>query len=76
MQDPAVLAQPAGDASLNRIHQLFDLRCAQAPQQVFMHTVQGPITFADLGAMVDALEAELRAQGVLEGDRVLIVAEN
>lgn len=84
MPVPTTPTLPLGEApltptltrTLTRIHQLFDLRRAQAPQQVFMHTLQGPITFATLGAMVDALEAELRAQGVQEGDRVLIVAEN
>ena len=75
MPTPAVPALPSGD-TLERIHQLFDLRRAQSPRQVFMHTLQGPITFAALGAMVDALEAELHAQGVQAGDRVLIVAEN
>ena len=34
------------------------------------------MTYRDVGALVDALEAELRADGVRPGDRVMVVAEN
>ena len=34
------------------------------------------MTYAQVGALVDALEAELRADGVRPGDRVMVVAEN
>ena len=34
------------------------------------------MTYAQVGALVDTLEAELRADGVRPGDRVLAVAEN
>jgi malonyl-CoA/methylmalonyl-CoA synthetase len=59
-----------------RIHHLFDAWLARAPQQVFIHLPDSQWTFARLGAVVDAAEAELREQGVGSGDRVLIVAEN
>jgi len=62
--------------ALSRIHQLFDARCAQAPDRVFMYTPDGPWTLAGLAQRVDALQAELYGLGVGEGDRVLIVAEN
>ncbi len=63
-------------AGLSRIHELFDLRRAQSPQQVFLHLPERTLNFAALGELVDRLEAELRAQGVLTGDRVLVLAEN
>lgn len=70
------LATPRSFAGLTRIHELFDQRLAMNPQQPFLYTLQGRLSFAELGAMVDALAQELRAQGVVKGDRVLIVAEN
>lgn len=72
----ANLATSQPFAGLTRIHELFDQRLAMHPQQSFLYTQQGQLSFAELDAMVDALAQELRAQGVLEGDRVLIVAEN
>ncbi|MDY0107400.1 MAG: class I adenylate-forming enzyme family protein [Giesbergeria sp.] len=60
-----------------RIHQLLDRWLAEAPQQPFIHLQDGrSLSFADLGALTDAAEAELRALGVRPGDRVLAVAEN
>ena len=59
-----------------RIHELFDARRAEAPQREFLFTPEGTLTLGDLGQRVDALAQELRDSGVLEGDRVLIVAEN
>jgi len=60
-----------------RIHQLLDRWLADAPGQPFMHLPDGRrLSFADLGALTDAAEAELRSLGVRAGDRVLVVAEN
>lgn len=60
-----------------RIHQLLDRWLAEAPGQPFIHLPDGrSLSFADLGALTDAAEAELRALGVRAGDRVLVVAEN
>lgn len=58
------------------IHELFDDRMARAPAQPFLFTPQGTLTLAQLGALVAQLQAELRADGVQPGDRVLTVAEN
>jgi malonyl-CoA/methylmalonyl-CoA synthetase len=64
-----------------RIHDLFDGWLRRSPQRVFLH-LRGPdgepatMTYADVGALVGALEAELRSDGVRPGDRVLAVAEN
>ncbi|MBS0391733.1 MAG: acyl--CoA ligase [Proteobacteria bacterium] len=60
-----------------RIHELLDRWLAEAPQQPFIHLPDGrSLRFADLGALTDAAEAELRRLGVRAGDRVLVVAEN
>jgi len=60
-----------------RIHELLDRWLAEAPQQPFIHLPDGrSLSFADLGALTDAAEAELRKLGVRPGDRVLVVAEN
>ena len=60
-----------------RIHELLDRWLAEAPQQPFIHLAEGrSLRFADLGALTDAAEAELRQLGVRPGDRVLVVAEN
>lgn len=61
---------------MNRIHDLFDRRLAEVPDRVFLHLPGRTLSFAELGALVDVAEAELRAVGVLPGDRVLVVAEN
>lgn len=66
---------PSAAASA-RIHTLFDQRLASAPQEVFLYAPEREWTFADLGTLVDALAREMQAHGVVEGDRVLIVAEN
>lgn len=58
------------------IHELFDARAASAPGQVFLFMPGTTLTLAGLGALVDQLAQELRADGVQPGDRVLIVAEN
>lgn len=58
------------------IHQLFDARAAEAPQQPFLFTPDETVTLGQLAQRVDALQAELQAAGVGRGDRVLIVAEN
>ena len=59
-----------------RIHQCFDERVAQAPEQPFLFLPDGQMTLAQLSALVDSLEAELRSEGVRPGDRVLVAAEN
>jgi acyl-CoA synthetase (AMP-forming)/AMP-acid ligase II len=59
-----------------RIHTLFDDWLAREPGRVFIHLPDAQWTFAQLGVLVDQAEAELRADGVGTGDRVLIVAEN
>ena len=57
----------------DRIHQLLDRWLAEAPRQPFMHLPGGrSLSFADLGALTDAAEAELRQLGVRAGDRVLV----
>ena len=60
-----------------RIHQLLDRWLAEAPARPFIHLPDGrSLSFADLGALTDTAEAELRALQVRPGDRVLVVAEN
>ncbi len=60
-----------------RLHHALDRWLAEAPQRPFIHLPDGrSLSFADLGAMTDAAEAELRALDVRPGDRVLVVAEN
>ena len=71
--------QPPGLHTLqpmNRIHHLFDQRAAQAPDHPFLLLQDGVITLGALARMVDALEDELRGDGVRAGDRVLVAAEN
>lgn len=61
-----------------RIHQLLQRWLQESPDRPFIHLQHGQpsLTFADLGALTDAAEAELRALAVRPGDRVLVVAEN
>lgn len=59
-----------------RIHQFLDRWLQEAPDRPFIYLPNRTLTFADLGRLVDALEAELRTQHVRAGDRVLVVAEN
>lgn len=59
-----------------RIHQCFDDRVAQDPDRPFLLLQDRQITLGELSVMVDRLEAELRAEGVHTGDRVLVLAEN
>jgi malonyl-CoA/methylmalonyl-CoA synthetase len=64
-----------------RIHDLFDGRLQRNPDRVFLH-LRGDhgdahtLSYAQVGAMVDALVAELREEDVRPGDRVMAVAEN
>jgi acyl-CoA synthetase (AMP-forming)/AMP-acid ligase II len=64
-----------------RIHELFDQWLRTSPHRVFLH-LRGPdgeprtMDYAQVGALAGALEAELRADGVRPGDRVMVVAEN
>lgn len=62
---------------MTRIHELLDHWLAQAPDQPFLHLPDGRgLSFADLGALTDTAEAELRQLDVRPGDRVMVVAEN
>ncbi|HEV8691247.1 MAG TPA: class I adenylate-forming enzyme family protein [Ideonella sp.] len=61
---------------MQRIHEAFDAWLAHDPARTFLHLKDRNVDFASLGVLVDALERELRADGVRPGDRVLIVAEN
>src|SRR3990167_5462556 len=63
-------------AASPRIHSLFDRWLQEAPDRAFLYLPDRTLSFADLGRLLDQAEAELRADGVLTGDRVLIVAEN
>jgi long-chain acyl-CoA synthetase len=62
------------------IHELFDERVkqakAQAPECQFLYLKNEALTLAQLSALVDTLEAELKVLDVRPGDRVLIIAEN
>ena len=58
----------------DRIHHLLDRWLAEAPERPFIHLPGRTLTYADLGRLVDALELELRADGVRPGDRVMVVA--
>jgi malonyl-CoA/methylmalonyl-CoA synthetase len=59
-----------------RIHDLFDRWLKDDPSRVFIHLADQTLTFKQVGHLVSEVEAEMRADGVLPGDRVLIVAEN
>ncbi|HEV8692064.1 MAG TPA: AMP-binding protein, partial [Ideonella sp.] len=61
---------------MQRIHEAFDAWLARDPARPFLHLKDRDVDFASLGVLVDALERELRDDGVHPGDRVLIVAEN
>ena len=76
--DPAPAGAPtaAGGLPPTRLHHLFERRLAATPEAPFLFLPDSRWTYAQLGAQVDTLAAELRAQGVLPGDRVLAVAEN
>lgn len=69
--DPA-----SGFAEGMRIHDLFDTRLATEPDQPFLMLPDATLTLGDLGALVDKLADEMRADGVQSGDRVLVIAEN
>jgi malonyl-CoA/methylmalonyl-CoA synthetase len=65
----------------SRIHALFDHWLERSPDRVFLHLRErageaASMTYAQVGVLVDTLEAELRSDGVLPGDRVMVVAEN
>ncbi|MFG5776610.1 class I adenylate-forming enzyme family protein [Comamonas sp. J-3] len=61
---------------VERIHQLLDRWLQEAPERPFIYLPDRTLSYADLGRLVDALEAELRSLQVRSGDRVLVVAEN
>jgi malonyl-CoA/methylmalonyl-CoA synthetase len=66
---------------MTRIHELFEGWRARSPDRAFLH-VRGAdgepatLTYGQVGALADTLEAELREDGVRPGDRVMVVAEN
>lgn len=59
-----------------RIHELLERWLTEAPDRPFIHLPDRSLSYAELGALTDALAQELRADGVRPGDRVLVVAEN
>ena len=59
-----------------RLHDLFARRLTTDPHRPFLHTGEAVLSFADLARLVDQIESELRAERVLHGDRVMVVAEN
>ena len=64
-----------------RIHDMFDGWLQRRPDRVFLHLrgadgEPATMTYAQVGALAATLEAELRADGVRPGDRVLVIAEN
>jgi len=61
---------------LTRIHQLLDRLLDQRPQHPLLIEPGATTTVAALAALVDQAEAELLADGVRAGDRVMVVAEN
>jgi malonyl-CoA/methylmalonyl-CoA synthetase len=61
---------------MQRIHDAFDVWLARDPARPFLHLPDRDVDFATLGRLADALERELRHDGVRRGDRVLVVAEN
>jgi malonyl-CoA/methylmalonyl-CoA synthetase len=67
--------------AFTRIHDLFEAWRQRSPDRVFLHLrgIEGgseTMSYAEVGVRADALEAELRADGVRLGDRVMAVAEN
>jgi malonyl-CoA/methylmalonyl-CoA synthetase len=65
----------------NRIHELFDGWLLRSPDRDFLH-LRGEageprtMSYAQVAGLVNALEEELRQDGVRPGDRVMAVAEN
>ena len=63
-------------ATLTRLHHLLDRLLAERPQHPLLLEPARATSVAGLATMTDAVEAELRADGVRPGDRVMVVAEN
>lgn len=59
-----------------RIHDLLDRSLVQSPQRPFIVLPGQVLSFADVDALAQQAEAELRQLQVRAGDRVLVVAEN
>lgn len=59
-----------------RLHDIFDQRLAQTPDAPLLFLPEQTFSVAALGEMIDQIEIELRDDGVLPGDRILIIAEN
>lgn len=60
----------------SRLHEIFDQRLAETPDAPLLFLPGETLSISALGGLVDRIEAELRDDGVLPGDRVLIIAEN
>ena len=63
-------------AEAQTVHEVFETRLAADPERVFIEELTRQWRMAELAAMADVLTEELRALGVVRGDRVLVVAEN
>lgn len=61
---------------MNFIHEAFDAWLARDAERLFLYLPERELNFRELGVMVDALEQELRDDGMGSGDRLLVVAEN
>ncbi len=59
-----------------RIHSLFDKRLLESPERPFLLLPDASMSYAALDAWAQLLAREMRDDGVLPGDRVMIVAEN
>lgn len=59
-----------------RIHSLFDKRLGEAPDRPFLLLPDASISYAALDAWALQLAQEMRDDGVVPGDRVMVVAEN
>ncbi len=62
---------------VRRIHSLFDEWLRRDPRRPFVFPKgSAALSFADLGALTDKAEGELKSHGVGLGDRVMAVVEN
>ena len=58
------------------LHEAFESSCARLPAKVAIVCGDERVTYAELGARVDALAALLHARGVQRGDRVALFLES
>ena len=64
-----------------RVHELFDASLSRSPDAAFLYLPNEggellPMSYAQVGAVADALQAELLSEGVRPGDRLMVIAEN